>query len=370
MLNTKGQIKTGAESTNEYLKLIKDKKIGVVVNQTSTIKSTHLVDSLIKLNIKIEKIFAPEHGFRGNADAGEYIKNETDVSTGIPVVSLYGKNKKPTPEQIQNLDIIIFDIQDVGARFYTYISTLHYIMEACAEQKKKLIVFDRPNPNGMYVEGPVLDTNFKSFVGMHPIPVVHGLTVGELAQMINGELWLSNKNKCDLIVIKNKNYTHKSIYNLPIKPSPNLPNPQSIRLYPSLCIFEGTIISVGRGTDFPFQIIGAPDSNLGKFKFNPLPKVGSAKDPLYNGLTCFGEDLTKESIEKAFSLKYIIKFYTLSSEKQIFFNPFFNKLIGNNWVKKMIEEGKNEQEIESLWQKDLLEYKKTRKKYLLYQDFE
>lgn len=358
-----------ASDLPQYLPLLKGKKIGLVVNQTSTIGNTHLLDTLLSLNINVVVVFGPEHGFRGFADAGEKVNNETDLKTGIPIISLYGKNKKPFPEQMQNLDLVLFDIQDVGARFYTYISTLHYVMEACAEQNKKLIVLDRPNPNGMYIDGPILDTNFKSFVGMHPIPIVHGLTIGELAKMINGEKWLNNGLQTDLSIVKCQNYNHSSTYSLPIKPSPNLPNDLSISLYPSLCLFEGTNVSVARGTTFPFQAIGFPDTAFGNFSFTPISIDGMAKDPMHQGQKCFGLDFRNENSKHEFTIKYLLDFYNLSSNKEVFFNKFFNKLAGNSSLMNQIKSGKTEKEIKNSWKKSTSTYKKMRSKYLLYPDF-
>ncbi len=275
----------------EYLPLIQDKRVALVVNHTSLVGQLHLVDYLKRKNIKIEKIFAPEHGFRGDVSAGAEIKDNIDAKTGIPVISLYGETRKPTKEQMQNVDIVVFDIQDVGCRFYTFISTLHLVMEACAENNVPLVVLDRPNPNGDYVAGPVRKPGFESFVGMDPIALVHGCTVGELAKMINGEGWLETKNKCDLTVIPVLNYTHSTKYKLPVKPSPNLPNYTSVRLYPSLCFFEATSVSIGRGTEFPFQVIGGPDSTLGKFQFTPISIPGVSDHPLNEGKVCYGVDL-------------------------------------------------------------------------------
>lgn len=365
-MHARAQIQTGASNISEYIEELKGKRVGLVVNQTSMVNGVHLVDTLLKLGVKISCIFAPEHGFRGEADAGSWVKNGMDLSTGIPILSLYGKNKKPSGEQLKDLDLVVFDIQDVGVRFYTYISTMHLVMEACAENKKPLIVLDRPNPNGHRIEGPVLDTAWKSFVGMHPIPLVHGLTVGELAQMIVGEKWL--KEGLSLRVVTCKKYKHALRYSLPVRPSPNLPNALSIQLYPSLGLTEGTILSIGRGTDFPFQVIGYPGNAKGTFCFVPQSQQG-ASDPLYRGLTVCGEDLRNESLDSInFGLKYIIKYYHLYPSKSDFFKPFFNKLIGNEWVMKLIIEGKTEQEISAQWQRELDQYKKLRKKYLLYPD--
>src|SRR5690554_1092672 len=287
----------GADQPEAYLPLLKGKKVGLVVNQTSILtqqNNLHLVDFLLKEGIKVQKVFVPEHGFRGDADAGEVVKNDTDRKTGLPLVSLYGNNKKPSESAVADVDIIIFDLQDVGLRFYTYISTLHYLMEACAENGKPLLILDRPNPNGEYIDGPVLKEGFTSFVGMHPIPVVHGLTVGELALMVNGEAWLKNGVKCLLTVVPMDHYRHDRVYKLPVQPSPNLPNHLSIRLYPSLCFFEGTEVSIGRGTDYPFQVAGYPDPAFGDFSFTPESRPG-ASDPLQKGQLCYGLDLRHES---------------------------------------------------------------------------
>ncbi|MDX2190576.1 MAG: DUF1343 domain-containing protein [Bacteroidota bacterium] len=356
----------GANNLDAYFNLIKGKRVGLVVNQTSNINQTHLVDTLKKSGINIVRIFGPEHGFRGNADAGEHINNDTDAKTGIPVVSLYGKNKKPTSEQVSDLDIILFDIQDVGVRFYTYISTLHHVMEACAENNKLLIVLDRPNPNGMYIDGPVLDTTYKSFVGMHPVPIVYGMTIGEYAQMIKGEKWIKSASGLNLKVINCNNYTHNSKYNLPIKPSPNLPNALSIALYPSLCLFEGTNVSVARGTQFPFQAIGYPDSTFGSFYFIPESIEGMSKDPMHKGKKCYGMDLRNSKIKYEFTLKYVIDFYSKSSKKELFFNNFCIKLIGDKVTLDAIINAIPESEIKKMWQPGIINFKSYRQKYLLY----
>jgi len=368
------KIKVGAEQVGKYLPLLKDKKIGVVANHTSMINNTHLVDSLVALNMKVIKVFSPEHGFRGKADAGEKVNSDIDKATGLPIVSLYGSNKKPTNEQIADLDVLIFDIQDVGARFYTYISTMHYIMEAAAENNKKVIVLDRPNPNGHYVDGPVLEKEFSSFIGMHPVPTVHGMTVGEYAKMINGEGWLADGKKCDLTVIKNLNYTHKSFYKLPIKPSPNLPDMASVYLYPSLCIFEGTTISVGRGTDKPFQVLGHPLIKSEKYSFTPKPTDG-AKKPKLNGKKCYGYDLGffgEDYMKKKpyLNLFWLIDIYKNYPNKEEFFTKSFNLLAGTDKLKQQIKDGVSEQDIYKSWQPGLKQFKQTRKKYLLYPDFE
>ncbi len=361
-------IKVGAERTDAYLPLLKGKNVALVVNQSSMINDTHLVDSLISLQVDIRKIFSPEHGFRGNADAGEQVKSSVDTKTCLPIVSLYGNNKKPKPEQLEGIEVVVFDLQDVGVRFYTYISTMHYVMEACAELGIDFIVLDRPNPNGDYFDGPVLQTKYKSFVGMHPIPVVHGLTVGELAEMINNEGWLNEGEKCSLTVIKMQNWTHDTKYELPVKPSPNLPNYTSIRLYPSLCFLEPTQISIGRGTYFPFQVIGFPNSTVGDFSFSPKSIDGMAKNPKHQDEICTGLDLRMDTLASGFSLKYFMEFYKAYPDKEAFFtNPsFFNLLAGNGTLIQQIKEGKSEAEIRASWKQDLQEYGQLRKKYLLY----
>ncbi len=365
-------IVTGAGQPDKYLPLLKNKKVGLVVNNTSVIGNTHLVDFLLSKNIQIEKIFAPEHGFRGDASAGAKIKDGIDSKTGIKVFSLYGKTRKPTPEHLKNIDIIVFDIQDVGCRFYTYISTMHLVMEACAENGIPVIVFDRPNPNGDYVAGPIRKPEFKSFVGMDPIPIVHGLTVGELARMINGERWLDTNKKCDLTVIKVKNYTHSTKYELPVRPSPNLPNYRAVRLYPSLCFFEATSVSVGRGTNFPFQAIGGLQPNLGNFVFTPRSIPGVAINPLNKDKKCYGIDLRKLNKIPTFTLKYFIEFYSRYKNKNEFLTreKWLNKLAGTDDFIKQIRANKTENEILQSWQPELNRYKKIRKKYLLYPDFE
>jgi len=363
----------GAHQIEIYLPKLKDQRVGVVVNQTSMIKDTHLVDTLLSLELqvnKILKIFAPEHGFRGQAADGEIIDDDVDIKTGLPIVSLYGKNKKPTAEDLKDLDLVIFDIQDVGARFYTFISTMHHVMEACAEYDKKMLVFDRPNPNGHYIDGPILQPEFRSFVGMHPIPIVHGLTIGELALMINGEGWLKGNVKCDLEIIPVKNYTHTTTYSLPIKPSSNLPNDLSIALYPSLCLFEGTKISVGRGTLFPFQVIGYPDIKFGEFSFTPVSIEDMSKYPKHENLTCYGIDFRGTDYQEGFTLKYLIEFYQKADFKDEFFTDYFFKLTGNRQLIEQIKNGIPEDEIKASWQAELEAYKIMRKKYLLYPDFE
>ncbi len=365
-------LKVGAERLDMYLALLKNKRVGLVVNHTAMVKQTHLVDTLLALGIHVHKIYAPEHGFRGTADAGEHVASYTDKKTGVAVISLYGSNKKPTPEQVADVDIIIYDIQDVGARFFTYISTLYLIMESCAENHKTLLVLDRPNPNGDYVDGPVLDMKLKSFVGMLPLPIVHGLTVGELTQMIQGEKWLKDSVNCTFTVIPVLNYTHKTEYILPIKPSPNMPNNQAIRLYPSLGLFEGTNVSVGRGTYFPFQVIGSPFTTDTAFSFTPVSIDGMSKDPMHLNKKCYGFDLRTAAYKKAVDLSYVIKMYELTTDKAGYFgkNNFFDKLSGNTQLKQQLIEKKSEADIRKTWEKDLAVYKTMRKKYLLYTDFE
>ena len=359
-------IQTGASQLHQWAPALKGKKIGLVVNHTATVGNTHLADTLRSLGLNIVKIFSPEHGFRGNADAGEHIQDGIDSKTGLPVISLYGENRKPRKEQISDLDILIFDIQDVGVRFYTYISTLHYVMEACAENQKKLMVLDRPNPNGNYVDGPIRKDKFKSFVGMHPIPVVHGLTIGELAFMINGEKWLADGLTCDLEVVSVKNWKHDQPYPIPVKPSPNLPNDQAIKLYPSLCFFEGTAMSVGRGTLTPFQILGHPSLKNMPFEFTPKSIEGMAKNPKFENEKCYGLDLTQAKVLPQLNIQYLIDFYNQFPEKDEFFNNYFNKLAGNSELKEQIIKGLSAKEIRSSWKTEIDAYLKIRKKYLRY----
>lgn len=368
------EVIVGAQNVAEYHPLLVGKTVGMVVNQTSVIGEDHLVDSLLRLAVNIKMIFAPEHGFRGEADAGEQIKDSKDSKTGIPVVSLYGKKKKPVKEDLEGIDVIVFDIQDVGARFYTYISSLHYVMEACAENGISIIVLDRPNPNAHYIDGPMLEEKYKSFVGMHPVPVVYGMTIGEYAQMINGEGWLNKGLKADLTVIKNRAYTHDTYYNLPIKPSPNLPNIKSIFLYPSLCFFEGTKMSVGRGTNTQFQVMGHPKYTGGDYKFTPIAGPG-AKYPKHENKECNGRDLTKLTKGNLhelgrLDLSYLIDSYAnLKSQNIPFFNDnnFFEKLAGTIDLRTQIKAGETEEEIRATWQDGLEEFKKVRGKYLLYE---
>ncbi|TYB74533.1 DUF1343 domain-containing protein [Bizionia saleffrena] len=364
----------GANQTERYLPLLNGKRVAIVANQTSVIfkneaetNYTHLVDSLLHLNIEVTKVFAPEHGFRGTADAGEVVKDGIDTKTGLPIVSLYGKNKKPSPGQLQGIDIVIFDIQDVGARFYTYISSLHYVMEACAEQDIPVLILDRPNPNGHYIDGPILEPQHQSFVGMHPIPVVHGLTIGEYAKMINGEQWLNNNAHCELSVIPVKNYNRKVPYSLPIKPSPNLPNDKSINLYPSLCFFEGTNVSAGRGTDLQFQIYGSPYLSNTTFEFKPKPNAG-AKYPKYENKVCYGYNLTTEKPLDHLNLSYLINAYKTTKNKSEFFisNGFFTKLAGTKKLQQQIEAGLTEAEIKASWKSGLEDFETLRKHYFIY----
>ncbi len=356
----------GADNTTFYLPLLKDKKVGVVTNQTGILSDgTHLVDFLVAKQIQIQTIFAPEHGFRGTADAGEHVADGKDVKTGLPIISLYGANKKPKQEQLKGLDIVVFDIQDVGARFYTYISTLHYVMEACAENNIPLLVLDRPNPNGTIIDGPVLETENTSFVGMHPIPVLHGMTIGEYAQMINGEKWLKNGIQCNLTISPCLQYNHALFYSLPIKPSPNLPNNRAINLYASLCLFEGTNVSVGRGTNWQFQVYGSPFLPHNGFSFTPMPNQG-AKEPPHKGIVCYGENLAVGNPVSQLELKWLIAAFNATSDKTVFFNDFFLKLAGTKQLRNQIESGMGEQQIRNSWQNGIENFRKTRAKYLLY----
>ena len=364
--------KPAADRPELYLKLLKNKNIAVVANQTSLLADkTHLVDFLVKNNIKIKEIFAPEHGFRGNADAGEHVKNGIDTKTGLPIVSLYGDNKKPKAEQLQGVDLILFDIQDVGVRFYTYISTLSYVMEAAAENNIEVIVLDRPNPHDGYTDGPVLKEKWTSFVGLHKVPVVYGLTIGEYGKMVNGEKWLKNGMQAKYTIIPMLNYHKKQRYPISEKPSPNLPNDQSINLYPSLCFFEGTQVSIGRGTDFPFQVFGSPWLKNHPFKFTPKPNFG-AKDPFLNGKICNGEDLRNyPEIKEKLDLSFVINAYkNFDKKSQEFFlkNLWFDTLAGTDELRKQIISGKSEEEIKNSWKQDLQNFEKIRTKYRIYQD--
>ncbi|SMD00832.1 exo-beta-N-acetylmuramidase NamZ family protein [Pedobacter africanus] len=375
----KGKLQTGAEQTELYVPYLKGKRVGMVVNQTSIIGKETTIDSLLKLGVKIVKIFGPEHGFRGNASNGTHVDDEIDTKTGIKVVSLYGKHSTPTKAELSDIDLMVFDIQDVGVRFYTYINTLQHVMEACAANDKEVLILDRPNPNGFYIDGPVLDPQFKSGIGLKPIPAVHGLTVGEYAQMLNGENWLDNKLKCKIKIIKVANYTHDTPYELPVNPSPNLNTPQSILLYPTTCLFEGTYLNYGRGTQFPFTIVGAP-ALKGKysFSFTPVSIPGMSESPLFMNQVCYGLDLRNYDTEifrktKQINLSWIIELYKNSPNKADFFNSSLSKqmgtiekLIGVADFRKQIIAGKPEKEIRASWEPGLSKYKTMRKKYLLY----
>ncbi|HPW62609.1 MAG TPA: DUF1343 domain-containing protein [Cyclobacteriaceae bacterium] len=362
----KSKLVLGAEQMDLLLPKLKDKNIGLVVNNTALVGKTHLADTLIAHGVQLKKIFGPEHGFRGDAADGEHVTDAVDAKTGVPVVSLYGKNSKPTAEQLQGLDIIIFDIQDVGARFYTYISTMTYLMEACAENGKKLIILDRPNPNGSYVDGPILQPKLKSFVGMHPMPITHGMTVGELALLLNGEGWLEGQKKCEVEIIKMKNWKHDDDYSLPVRPSPNLPNDQAVRLYPSLCLFEGTVISVGRGTPMPFQILGNPELKEMTFTFTPVPIKGVSIEPPLKGKLCYGLDLRSVTPARKVDLHYLLILYQKYPDKEKFFTAYFDKLAGTTQLKQQIKDGLTEAQIRASWQPGLDEFKTKRSKYLLY----
>lgn len=372
----KEEVIMGAERWGAYSHLLESKNIALVVNQTSTVGSSHIVDAFMERNLAVKKVFAPEHGFRGSADAGEYVEDERDLKTGLPIVSLYGSNKKPSNEQLRDIDVIVFDIQDVGVRFYTYISTLHYVMQAAAENGIKVIVLDRPNPNGFYVDGPVLDKDYSSFVGMHPVALVHGMTVGEYAKMINGEGFLGDDIKCDLEVIPCLNYEHNDMYELPIPPSPNLPNYRSIMLYPSLALFEGTTVSIGRGTTDQFQVIGHPEYKVGTYSFTPTSGPGS-KYPKHENKIAYGYSLKELSVaelrnDARLDLSYIIKAHNYLVKEDRFWlrNNFIDKLAGSDELRKQISAGLSEDEIRASWQDELNAFKSVRKKYLLYKDFE
>ena len=368
------ELRTGAERMEAYLPLLKGKKVGLTLNHTAIVGQTHLLDTLLSLGVDVQRVFVPEHGLRGTADAGEKIQDGKDPRTGVRMSSLYGSRRKPSPEDLAGLDLMIFDIQDVGVRFYTYISTLHYVMEACAEQGLPLMILDRPNPNGHYVDGPILDTAFRSFVGMHPVPVVHGMTVGEYARMVNGEGWLKGGVTCKLEIIQCDGYTHQTPYVLPRKPSPNLPNMRSIYLYPSICYFEGTQVSLGRGTDKQFQVLGTPGFPLGDYSFTPEPKEG-AMQPFLQGKLCRGYDLTAldpEAIRewRKIHLDYLIHFYQNYPEKDSFFlkGMFIDKLAGGASLRTQLVQGWDEDKIRASWEPGLSQYKAKRKQYLLYKD--
>lgn len=363
---TSHDLVTGAAQVDNYLILLEGKRVALVANQTSLVNQVHLVDTLISRGINLTKVFAPEHGFRGEADAGSYIEDAIDMKTGLPIISLYGKNKKPSKESLEGIDIIVFDIQDVGARFYTYISTLHYVMEACAENSIPVLVLDRPNPNAHYVDGPILDTAFSSFVGMHPIPIVYGMTIAEYAQMINGEYWLKDSLQCELYWQEMKNYDHHKSYNPPISPSPNLPNAQSIALYPSLCLFEGTDVSVGRGTSQQFQVIGSPLLDSCHFHFTPISQSG-AKYPKHENQECCGWDFRGLEIYDEIDLEYLIEaHHQYESKDALFFNSFFDKLAGSSQLRIQIESGWTSNQIKQSWKDGIDAFKKKRECYLVY----
>jgi uncharacterized protein YbbC (DUF1343 family) len=362
---------TGAERTSEYLPLLKGKRVAIAANQTTMVGDVHLVDKLIGHGIDVKVIFAPEHGFRDMADAGSSIESGFDEATGVKVISLYGTHYKPLPEDLEGIDVVIFDIQDVGLRYYTYISTMHYVMEACAENGVKCLILDRPNPNGYYIDGPIREPEFKSFVGMHPVPIVHGMTIGEYARMVNGEGWLAGGVKCDLTVIECLGYTHSTYYELPIKPSPNLPNQNSIYLYASLCFFEGTNVSLGRGTDAPFQMFGAPEfEGVFDYSFTPQSVPGAMNPPLL-GKTCFGRDL-RDALEKGvvpapkIELSWVIEAYNAYPDKSLFFKGYFNTLAGTAKLRQQIVDGMSADEIRETWKTGLEEYAVIRNRYLIY----
>ena len=363
----------GADRIDIIKEILKDKRVGLVVNQTSILSDTqvHLLDTLFVEGINIKKIFAPEHGFRGTLEPGTHVESGLDEKTGIPIVSVYGNNNRPTVAQMSDIDVLVFDIQDVGTRFYTYISTMHYLMEACAEYRKEFVVLDRPNPND-YVDGPMREPGFESFVGLDPIPVLHGLTVGELAQMINGEGWLQSEQKqCKLTIVEMFNWKHGDLYTLPVSPSPNLPNQQAVRLYPSLCFFEGLYVSVGRGTTFPFQVLGCPDTRGGSFTFTPVVMPGFDVNPMHKNTLCYGIDLREYPFEGGLSLQFVLDFFNrLGSDEKLFFTRenWFDLLTGSSSMRKQIVMGLSETEIKDSWQPELDQYKKMRKKYLLYTD--
>ncbi|MFN5169033.1 MAG: exo-beta-N-acetylmuramidase NamZ domain-containing protein [Cyclobacteriaceae bacterium] len=366
LLKSQPTVKVGAERFDLILEQTKDKRVGLLVNHTSMVGYAHLVDLLSSMKVNIKKIYAPEHGFRGTADAGEKIADGKDAKTGIPIVSLYGSNKKPTAAQLADVDVVIFDIQDVGTRFFTYISSLHYMMEACAENKKKVVVLDRPNPNGHYIDGPVLQPDQKSFVGMHPIPIVHGMTVGELARMINGEGWLAGGKKCELEVITVQFWKHDQPYSLAVRPSPNLPNDHAIALYPTTCLLEGTALSVGRGTQNPFEVIGHPSLTQLPFQFTPVSIEGMAKKPPFQDQVCFGYDFRKEKPHNNIHLEWIIQAYRDFAEKEKFFTDYFTTLAGTPKLKEQIIQGLSADEIRASWKSDLDAFKAKRAKYIIY----
>ena len=371
-IDNEKKIIVGAERIDQYKDLIKGKSIALLVNHTSIVKGVHLIDTLSELGYKINKIFSPEHGFRGTIERGKKVLGDTleIYDKKIPIVSMYGKNRIPTYENMKGIDVVVFDIQDVGVRFYTYISAMHNMMKICGELGIEFIVLDRPNPNGNYVDGPVLDLKFQSYIGMHEIPIVHGCTVGELAKMILGEKWIENGKNLNLKIVKVKNWDHTKNYIVPIRPSPNLPNQKSILLYPSLCLFEQTIVSIGRGTDFPFQVIGHPNSSFNNFKFTPR-SVSEESKPKLEGQESFGIDLRDIEVKKELNIKYLIDFYNdLKDKKDDFFGKYFYRIAGNKILENQIISGVSENQIRLSWKNDINSYKKIRKKYLLYKDFE
>ena len=360
----------GADRLNIITEILQNKRVGLVLNQTSVLTdhTVHLLDTLLAVGIDIRKVFAPEHGFRGTNEPGAHVENGVDAKTGIPIESVYGNSNRPSASQMSDIDVLVFDIQDVGTRFYTYISTMHYLMDACAEYGKAFVVLDRPNPND-YVDGPVRQPGFESFVGVDPVPVLHGLTVGELAQMINGEGWLTGHKQCDLTVVTMLNWKHGDLYTLPVRPSPNLPNQQAVRLYPSLCFFEGLYLSVGRGTDFPFQALGCPDPRTGSFTFTPVVMPGYDLNPMHKNTLCYGVDLREYPFEGGLSLRFVIDFYNLlGRDEKLYFTRtnWFDLLAGNSKLRMQIVQGLSEEEIRASWQSELDQYKEMRKKYLLY----
>ncbi len=370
----KNSVLPGAYQTDLYFPLLKGKTLGIVANQTSMLGKLHLVDSLQKSGFNIQCVFAPEHGLRGDKGNGEHVAASVDEKTGIPVISLYGKNMRPQQKDLKGIDLMIFDIQDVGVRFYTYISTLQYVMEACIDNKIPLVILDRPNPNGYFVDGPVLESKFSSFVGMQPVPIVYGMTIGEYASMIDGEGWLKKKEKCKLTIVPVKNYNHKFMYQLPVPPSPNLPDMDAVYLYPSICLFEGTRISLGRGTNKPFRLIGFPDTISDGITFMPIDMPGYAMNPPYKDTICAGQDLSGEGRRvvalKSIQLKWLLSMYSRYPDKDKFFNDFFDKLAGTDKLRQQIMDNKSEEEIKKSWQEGIRQFKKIRKKYIKYKDFE
>ncbi|MDG1781876.1 MAG: DUF1343 domain-containing protein [Flavobacteriales bacterium] len=374
-LKADSTIEVGALAFDKYLPLLAGKSVGVVANHTSMLGEQHLVDVLLSKKVDIEAVFAPEHGFRGKAANGEKVESGKDAKTGLIIHSLYGKTKKPSNTMLVGVDVMIFDMQDVGARFYTYLSTMHYVMEACAENQIPVIILDRPNPNGFYIDGPVLQPTYSSFVGMHPIPIVHGMTLGELAQMINGEGWLDNSIKCDLTVVPCANYDHNDLYELPVNPSPNLTSQEAIYLYPSLCLFEPTKVSIGRGTDFPFEVIGHPSHEYGSFSFTPEDRPGKSVNPKHEGKECRGQNLNSFgefyfTSHRSMYLEWLVAMYEFYPDKASFFTSanFFDKLAGTDELRKQIVAGKSAEEIQQSWQEGLMEFRSRRLPYLIYAD--